>query len=408
MKKAIAIIMAILMAATLFACNTNIGTSPSPSASVATSETPSASASAEASAVPSPSASSDSGNSLVQKVDFQVKTDPFSRDKYKIAECNIFQSPFSAAMDECWKTLGEKLNYEFSTFNANSDIDQFMTQIETCAGQGYDGLIIQGDFTTQDRIFEIMKDYPDVKYMPGLSPFVTAEGKYLAPSAGMDNYNLGAAAMHYMLDNYESITKSGLEMKDIGFITVQFAIITDFNLRVNGAFDVYKELYPDLVATNYFPVDTSAETNPVSAEGAYNQVSPIIAAHPEIKGWIVWGVAEDYSDGASRALETAGLKDVSVVTSDACVTLMSKWDAGYDGCWVAGVDTPPMQWADATICGLVQLIDGTATWESLWQSYRESGQDYTVIHLPFTLVDKSNYKEYQIAANSYLSDQYPG
>ena len=123
---------------------------------------------------------------------------------------------------------------------------------------------------------------------------------------------------------------------------------------------------------------------------------------------MVFGSIEDFAAGSARALEELGKKGSAVVTSCAVTTLMSQWASGYEGVWVGGVDTPPIQWADATINGLLAIIDGTATPETLWENLREAGQTYTVIKLPYTVVEKDFYVDYQAACNAYTETQYPG
>ena len=414
MKKATAFVLAILLILTLYACNKTIdneGTSGSVSESASV---PASSAPASDSAEPANESdinnmeTDDSDEFIIPSVDFKASTDPFSRDTYKIVNINIMQTQFGAAMDECYIQLGEKLNYEYTHLNSNSDIDNFMTNIETCAAQDYDGMIIQGDFTTQDRIFEIVEEN-DIKFIPGLSPFVDADNNYVMSSVVMDSYDLGGDALEFMVDNFGKYADDSIDMKDIGVITITFSTVTDLNARVNGALARYTELYPELVETNYFANDTvNFGATAVSAQAAYDTVAPTVSAHPEMKGWIVFGAIEDFAAGASRALESLDKQGSAVVTSCAATTLMSEWENGYEGVWIAGIDTPPIQWADATVNGLLAIIDGTATPETLWTSLRESGQTYTVIKLPYTIVEKDLYQEYEDACDSYVDAQYPG
>ena len=411
MKKVLAIILSLLMAASLFACGSGGTSSPSPSAAASPSATPSA---APSSAAPSPSEaaspSADVPDGLsIPNVDFKVTKDPFSREKYKICDITIFITPFGATMNECYTKLGEKLNYEFSYFDANGDTERFMQIIEQQASIGdFDGMILEGDYTTEQRIFELADEYK-FNYIPGLSPFVDENNNYLRPSAVMDSFDLGGDALKFMVDNKDKYFSSPIDMKDIGFVTVTFSVVTDLNARVQGALDAYTKLYPELVATNYFAADTvSAGVNAVTAQAAYDQVAAIVSAHADLKGWFIFGSIEDFAAGSARAMEDMNKKGSAIATSCAAITLMNEWDTGAEGVWVAGIDTPPIQWADATISGLLQLIDGTATPETLWENLRDPSQKVTVIKLPYTVVTHENYKDYQAAIASYLDAQYPG
>ena len=410
MKKTVAIVLVFLLVFTLFACNKTVETETTSASAPASSEPAS---SEPASAEPSADEPADSADTeatdgfVIPAVDFKASTDHFSRDPYKIVNLNIFQTAFGAFMDECYIQLGEKLNYTYTTLSSNADIDNFMTNIETCAAQNYDGMIIQGDFTTQDRIFEIVEEN-NINFIPGMSPFVDADNNYVMSSVVMDSYDLGGDALQFMVDNFDKYADGSIDMSEIGFITITFSTVTDLNARVEGALSRYTELYPDLVETNFFATDTvNAGVNAVTAQAAYDTVAPTVSGHPELKGWIVFGAVEDFAAGAARALEDLEKQGVAVVTSCAATTLMSEWNNGYEGVWVAGVDTPPVQWADATVNGLLSIIDGTATPETLWETLREAGQTYTVIKLPYTIVEKDFYQEYESACNNYVSDQYP-
>lgn len=315
-------------------------------------------------------------------------------------------TPYNSAMSECFQALSTKLNFTYSFFEAGGDTEKLMNLVSTAGGQNYDGLIIEGDTTTYERIFDIMKDYPNTQFIPGMSPYDDTNGIYQRPSVVVASYVRGGAAMKYALDNYKKYTNSDVDMKDIGFISVNYAVITDFTRRVNGAVDEYKKSNEALMGTNYFELDTSAETNPFAADAASNQVTPVIAANKQFKGWIIYACIEDFGDGASRALETAGLDKTSVVVSDSASMLIKKWDTGYNGCWIAGADTPQIQWADGIASGLLQLIEGTKTIDTLWESMRTQGQNYTVINLPYTVVSKDNMKDYLDFQNNYMANKY--
>lgn len=397
MKKAIAILLAVLMIAATAACGGE--------GSDSTSSPPAT----DSGSVPTPSVSA---GQTVQEgfelpyVDFGYAPsgDPFARDKYQFAHIVMMHSPTTQIMVDMFNHIGTRLNFEVTSFDAYRDTDAFMNFIETNDAQGVDAMIIEGDFTTQDRIFEITNEL-GVIFMPGLSTFIDPSvNRYLRPSATLDSYSLGWGSMEYMLDNYEAHTGKPFDAEKTGFITIEFAIITEFNVRRDGAIDAYKARYGDYFSTNHFNLDTSPEPNPVAAECGYNYVATTIAAHPEFDNWIVFAVIEDFADGASRALEDMGYGDNSIVTSVHAAILMDRWDSGYNGCWVGAADTPNIHLAHAIISGLFLLLEGQDTPETLWQQYRAPGQDYTVILMPYTMVTKDNYKDYQAAIDRYIND----
>ena len=411
MKKVLAILLAVFMLAAIAACGNGDSTTQQSSAS----GQPAASGS-ESSTAPgggsSPAPQSPpvielpvvDENFEIPYVDFGYKpsSDPFARDSLQLAHIIMMHSPFTQLMVDMYAYMGEILNYSIDSFSSYRDFDMFLNLIETNYGQGADAMVIEGDFTTQDGIFSVTEEY-GIVYMPGLSPFINvSNGKYLRPSVVMDSYKQGWASMDYMIDNYERYTGRAFDPAKIGFMTIEFGIISDFNTRRDGAVDAYSARYGEYLGTNYFNLDTSAEPNPMAAEAGYTYAANTIAANPGFEGWLVFGVAEDFADGASRALEDMGYGDTSLVTCTAATMLIERWKSGYEGCWVAGAETPAIQWSHAIISGLFQLLEGTATPETLWPEYREPGQDYTVIMLPFTMIEKDMYQDYEAAVARYI------
>ena len=421
MKKVFAILLVICMFAALAACSgsdDDSGTASAPPASTAPSADNSGGGDNNAAppadnANPNVASSPPSIEDLpvvdadfeIPYVDFGYKptSDPFARDKYQFAHIVMMHAPYTQLMVDMYALMGERLNYEINSYSSYRDFDLFLNLIETNAAQGVDAMVIEGDFTTQDGIFSVTDEY-DITFMPGLSPFINIEtGKYLRPSAVMDSYNQGWVCMDYMLDNYERYTGQQFDPAKIGFMTIEFGIISDFNTRRDGAVAAYTARYGDYLATNYFNLDTSAEANPMAAEPGYNYAANTVSAHPEFEGWLVYGTAEDFADRASRALEDMGYGGTSLVTCTAAEMLIERWKTGYEGCWVAGAETPAVQWSHAIISGLMQLLEGTATPETLWPEYRQPGQDYTVIFLPFTMIERDMYEDFEAAVARYTA-----
>ena len=414
MKKVLVILLAILMLASIAACSGDdpVTTQPAgdpgapgtPDQPAATGgDTPDAQQSPPEINLPVVDA-----NFEVPYVDFGYKpsSDPFSREQLQLAHIVMMHSPFTQLMVDMYALMGEMLNYSIDSFSSYRDFDMFLNLIETNHGQGADAMVIEGDFTTQDGIFSVTGEY-GIVYMPGLSPFIDVPtGKYLRPSAVMDSYKQGWASMDFMLDNYERYTGRAFDPSKIGFMTIEFGIISDFNTRRDGAIDAYAARYGEYVDTNHFNLDTSAEPNPMAAEAAYTYAANTIAANPGFEGWLMFGVAEDFADGASRAIEDMGYGDTSLVTCTAATMLIERWKSGYEGCWVAGAETPAIQWSHAIISGLFQLLEGTATPETLWPEYREPGQDYTVIMLPFTMIERDMYEDYEAAVARYIANLF--
>ena len=405
MKKALAVLLAVIMAATLVACKKGKNETDEPPEEQPTannSQTPAPQPPQQSATIPPPEPADEEFG--VRYIDFGYtpSAEQFSRPEYHLAHIVMVHTPQTQMMVNLYGNIGTKMNFTITSYSSYRDADLFINLIETTAELGMDGMIIDATFALQDRVFEIT-DELGIIYMPGLSTYATVDGKFLRPSAALDNYRMGSGCLDYMLDNYAKHTGVAFVADNIGLITVEYGANKDYNARRDGAADAYKAAYPRQMNTNYFNLDTADEPTQMTADAAYSMVAETVTENTQITGWLVFGVAEDFADGASKALEDMGYGETSLVTCVSVDKLAQRWDAGYDGCWVACADTPAIQWAHATICGLMQLIEGKANPQTLWQQYKDSGQDYTVIMLPFSIVDKANHDDYTESINQYIN-----
>jgi hypothetical protein len=66
----------------------------------------------------------------------------------------------------------------------------------------------------------------------------------------------------------------------------------------------------------------------MTAQTGYNLTAAILASHPDIKYWLISGFFDDYTDGAARAVDTAGKTDNTVCSTFGGSGLINHWDAG--------------------------------------------------------------------------------
>ena len=331
---------------------------------------------------------------------YEPSEDPFSRLAYDFAYIVTMHEPLTQLMTDIYADIGKKLNFTITSYSSYRNTDIFVSLIEDKAEKAVDAMIIDGDIYVQDRILETT-DELGIVYMPGSSPLIAQDGKYLMPSAVMDSSKMGEECAGYMLDFYEQHTGAALEAAKTGFITIGYDANSDYRTRRNGAAGAFRTRFPAYYSSNYFALDTAGEQSLATSEAAYNCVEALVAENPQFESWLIFGVADVFADGASRAIDDAGLGNVSLVTCVGMDLLGKRWDSGYDGCWVAAAVTPPVQQAHAVISGLLLLLESNATAESLWLRHRSYGQNYAVIKLPFSIVHKEVYSDYLAAVDRY-------
>ena len=422
MKKALAIILTLAMALTLFACTNNSGSggTSSPPAAGGSNDSPPPSQSAPPPQSPAPPAAPTSvpgteggSGSVIDTTGskgvgyYTDDVDPFSRGRYKIGYIDIMLTPFSEITCQVWNALGEYLNYDFTYFSANSDEDYFVATIEDLARQGYNGLIFNGDATDCVRHQEVA-DEIGIPWLSFLSTYVHEDGTPSHPSAVLNGRGAGAAAADWAIDNFAKYNGYEPDWADIGVITICLSVSLDMQTRADGFMEQYAKRFPENAATNCFAADTlpGGPAAWVSAQGAYDFIAPIVAAHPEFEGWMIFGAIENYASGAQTLLTEYSLDPTSIIIAIHASMMMGEYDQGIMSCWRASIDLPQQEWGAFIIHGLLAMIDGRATPETLWEDYKNPGDTYATVNLPFTLVTYDNYKDYQVYLANYISSNY--
>jgi ABC-type sugar transport system substrate-binding protein len=277
-----------------------------------------------------------------------------------------------------------------------------MVQVETYATQGYDGFIYDIDDQGQPRIMDIAEEY-NLTWIPALTAFRNDEGLLTHPAVLLTSYDTGRAQAKWLWDNYKKYL-GDIEPKEIGVITVEWSGQPDIHARAVGAADYYKELYPDLYETNYFNCDL-LNLN-FNADAAFQIVSATISANANIKYWLIAGSNDDFAAGAARAVESL-IPGKAIVVSVMGDLAIKDWANGYRGALVCCVTTSLAVFAEPVICGLVAMLDGRATPETLWSDNVPPGEKYGTVTLGIGIYTVDNYQEYKGTVAEYVADQYP-
>ena len=389
-KKIMALIMAVLLTATVFACSgNNSGGEASPSPSTASSPNDS-----ETSSPPSDSAASSQSPTLTlsQQGYYDPDKDYFSRDPYKIAML-IQSTPTSMhqSMIKSYSAYGPILNYTMQDISANDDADYYINLIETTASQDYDGYFLDFHQETKDRVLEVATELKLI-WLPGLSSYTDDDGKLLYPASSADSYKYGGD-MTVWLDQEAKNMWGDFDQQKLGMVGVNYTLNSDIKARVTGAYDKFKELYPDIADTNYWEADGASHSS-FTADTAYNLVSAIISAHPDIEYWIIASSMDDYANGAARAAEAANKQDKTIVIATGGIALVSQWDEGNESCWKACIYYDTNLGAKTICAALMSLIDGDTTPETLWPQWVAPGEKYARLLKPWQLLTYDMYQDF--------------
>ena len=132
-------------------------------------------------------------------------------------------------------------------------------------------------------------------------------GNKLAPWVGIDGYNIGKATGEWAA-NY--ITTNNLQDDEsFGILYMTAETVSSCVPRTKGEEDAIKAALPDFPESKMFYADCDT-----TAEDGNQAANAVVTGHPEISKRLVVGVSDESSQGAARAIESAGLgKDSMVV-----------------------------------------------------------------------------------------------
>lgn len=387
MKKVLALLLVLVMALSLIACNSAANTTASSSPSAST-EPSAVTASTEA--TPPADSTYTPGYSKVGW--FDPNGDYYNRDPYKIMYLTFQTGSFGALINDNFKGWASITNVDYATADA-VDMDKFYNLLETYATQGIDGFILDGDPSVGERTVELTKELGITAWTTATSALRNTDGSMLWAGVTMDSKGNGTIIADWLYKNYQTYFGADVKLSDIGYIHVDYSVIPNVHEEEVGVVDYLKTV--DFNMDQYFNADAAGKT--FEADTAYNLVSTILAGNPDIKYWLLSSCCEPYGAGASRAVEDLGKtsKNAIVLSQDG-FSLFSQWDAGYNGTWVGALTCPMQTFTNPIMLGVIAMIDGTATAESLWPDYKAAGDKYPNLIVDPTLLTVDNYKRFLV------------
>ena len=300
-------------------------------------------------------------------------------------------------MGDLLVTLGKKMNFTVMQFDATGDMDKYVNAIQQEIGTGTNGFIFQPWTDILGRQDDLCKE-SKVPYICTMTPYTDAENHCLCPTVTFDGVQAGINLADWIADNYSKYIKN-VELSAFGFAVLDFSISHDFTDRSDGFINELTKLHPE-VKKNIFRVDL-ADTG-YSADSGYNKTAPLLAAHADIKYWVVFGTGEDFNVGACRAIEAANKVNECLVISTGNDICFTEWANGTSPEWVATIPSYSVNLTVPAAAGLVALMDGRATADTLWKDLRAPGDIATRYNTPVPVITKDTYKNYVAESDAVL------
>ena len=420
MKKVIAILLIALLALSLFACGDKdqpAANTPQGGAEQQGSNAQNAPQPATESSPPPAAAfegfTEEAGRDTTGDIGFFDPDYDYNQNPtYKFIYLRVRNSPLYDDFANSFKVWASKANVEMDVADVNGDNDLFISMIETLAAQGYDGIITDPDSTTYPAVIEKCREV-GIPFMPAMGLPKGDDGLLKNPFVGFDYYQVGVKMGEWLVE-YQRNTWPDANPDEIGVLGVDFSIVPEISVRIDGALTVINEAYPGIVdqidrLTNsgrYFHADTIVGN--LDATTAYQVSGAILSTNPDIKYWLIVGTVDDFADGAVTAAMDAGLEGRVVAISMGSPGLVAQWNAGEITDFKASFTSIGVIYAEPIFFGLYAMVHGDATPETLWAPEwvnKSRGETYAQLLLPTIILEYENYQYYFDWVNNYVGLQ---
>lgn len=234
---------------------------------------------------------------------------PASGEKVKIAAIyrDMTQSWFiqeAAAAENMAKELGME---PLIVGDSKEDPSVYVDVLDNVLSQGIQGLIVN---ICDQQLSQMTVDKCKEVGIPVIAvdvPLIDEDNNYLAPAIELDSY-LSGQTMGEWAAEYAKENKMMEDPDTTGIMILAMEKVTSCVPRSDGQADALKEAFPDFPEKNIIRIDYGGG----SSDEGYNTAAATITAHPEITRWIVTAANDEGAQGATRALEQAGLDRESV------------------------------------------------------------------------------------------------
>lgn len=286
----------------------------------------------------------------------------------------------SNAMLETAKARGAK---DVIMYDCAMSPDKYMTALDTAISQNVDVLIVcppdqNLSQVTVDRCAEA-----GIKVMADDDGLIDENGMHLAPALELDAYKVGEGIGEY-LANYVKDNGINEDYTEVGYLCMTMSEVSSCVPRSTGAVDKFTELMGDFPENKIIEADYDG----TSDEG-FNVAAATITAHPEIKTWLVTAPNDEGAQGATRALEQAGVDQDAIVIGVGGYLAKDEFKKDYSCFKATAYIDPVLDGQLAADAAMDWIENGTVP----YSDYIEEGGEYGVYPFSATMIDASNYEE---------------
>ena len=392
-KKLTAILLASSMALSLAACG---GGEASSSASSNASGAASSASSGSSAGTSSSGAATNNGSVDATVGTVDEKVDYAAGEHYNFVYICSDDQTLEQQMLDAYKTLQEKYNFTIEYVPCDGIDETFITNLQTLVDRGdVDGLIVESNTSMSDALLPILQE-SGIPWINQFTEFYDEDGNVATPTVIIPQWQSGYDSLEWICQNYKDYW-GDVDPSEVGLINVDFSTSQPLADRTKGINDCFLDYgFPE---ENIFVVDSFAlgEQYWMTLDGGYQPTSTTVAAHPEIKYWMMSSCLEYYAQGAARAAEDLGMNDNMLISCVGSPLFIEEAESGYEGAWKCCICINNYAYATPIVLGLRAICDGRATEESLWPNLHDYFTDndaYGTWRADYSIVTQDTYADY--------------
>ena len=407
MKKALALLLALLMVLSLVACGGNGEDAKEPSTpSGDTTPAGDDNTGDETPAVTeaTPNMNEDGTPNLDRIAYYDRNYDYTQNEKFKVmylAASSSFLYQMGADAYAHWAPL---FNCEWCDFvSSEGDSDLYMTQLQQNIDSGVQGFVLDPDNTIFPAVAELLTNYPEIQWMSQMSPPRDGEtgdglpvgGNMIHPYIGFDNYEAGAQQVLY-LDEWRKANIPDASWDEIGLACFTYSVSPPLAEREVGARETFEKVGGNM--DNYTAVD--CVSGGLTQQSGIDTFTPVVTNNPNLKYWLIVGLIDDFAQGAAVVVDQAGLTDNSCITAFGGAGWIAQTDAGQQNAFRAALFTANNLYSEPILGCVYAFLMGWATPETIFPSWIKEndhggeGHTYASVLLPTCWLEPDTYQQY--------------
>ena len=210
----------------------------------------------------------------------------------------------SKATKEMAISMGAK---DMLLIDAQMNPDTYLVALDNIIAKKVDGLIVCVPDQKLSKLTVEKCKAAGIPVMAVDDGLIDENGKHIAPALELDAYRVGQQMGDFLAD-YVKAENMIKNPDTTGYLILSVDTVSSCKPRSEGQLDAWNRKMPEFPKGNIFKVDSKG-----SSEEAFTVTAATLAANQNINTWFVTTVNDEGAQGATKALEQAGLSKNAVV-----------------------------------------------------------------------------------------------